>query len=32
MAKLKLYNSIEDKDTKTIMEGWFGIFIFNAVV
>ena len=25
MAKLKLYNSIEDKDTKTIMEGWFGI-------
>lgn len=25
MAKLKIYNSIEDKDTKTIMEGWFGI-------
>ena len=25
MAKLKIYNSIEDKETKTIMEGWFGI-------
>ena len=25
MAKLKLYNSIEDKDTKTIMEAWFGV-------
>lgn len=25
MAKLKIYNSIEDKNTKTIMEGWFGI-------
>lgn len=25
MAKLKIYNSIEDKDTKTIMEAWFGV-------